>query len=79
VNPRAGLDDVKKRKFLTPPGLELQSLGRPVCIQSLYRLRYPGSIPYFPYSEKKKKEAYGINLLSVCGSVCVSAPNFFGL
>jgi hypothetical protein len=29
VNPRAGLDDVEKRKFLTLPGLELRHLGRP--------------------------------------------------
>jgi hypothetical protein len=29
VNPRAGQDDVKKRKFLTLPGLELRPLGRP--------------------------------------------------
>jgi hypothetical protein len=29
VGPRAGLDDMKKRKFLTPPGLELRPLGRP--------------------------------------------------
>jgi hypothetical protein len=29
VDPRAGLDDVEKRKFLSLPGLELQSLGRP--------------------------------------------------
>jgi hypothetical protein len=36
VGPRAGLDDVEKRKFLTLPGLELRLL-------SLYRLRYPGS------------------------------------
>jgi hypothetical protein len=36
VDPRAGLDDVEHRKFLTLPGLELRS-------QSLYRLRYPGS------------------------------------
>jgi hypothetical protein len=43
VNPRAGLDDVEKRKFLTLPGLELQPLSRPACSQSLYRLRYPGS------------------------------------
>jgi hypothetical protein len=28
VDPRAGLDDVEKRKFLTLPGLELQPLGR---------------------------------------------------
>jgi hypothetical protein len=29
VGPRAGLDDVEKRKFLTLPGLELGHLGRP--------------------------------------------------
>jgi hypothetical protein len=27
VDPRAGLDDVKKRKFFTLPGLELRLLG----------------------------------------------------
>jgi hypothetical protein len=42
VDPRAGLDDVKKRKFLTLPGLELQSFSRPARSQSLYRPRYPG-------------------------------------
>jgi hypothetical protein len=40
VDPRAGLDDVEKRKFFTLPGLELRPLGRPACSQSLYRLRY---------------------------------------
>jgi hypothetical protein len=34
VGPRAGLDDVEKRKFLTLPGLELQFLGRPGRSQS---------------------------------------------
>jgi hypothetical protein len=29
VDPRASLDDVEKRKFLTLPGLELGPLGRP--------------------------------------------------
>jgi hypothetical protein len=29
VAPRAGLDDVEKRKFLTILGLELRLLGRP--------------------------------------------------
>jgi hypothetical protein len=29
VDPRAGLNDMEKWKFLTPPGLELQPLGRP--------------------------------------------------
>jgi hypothetical protein len=28
VNPRACLDDMEERKFLTPPGLELRPLGR---------------------------------------------------
>jgi hypothetical protein len=42
VGPRAGLDDVEKRKFFTLPGLELPPLGRPVRSQSPYRLRYPG-------------------------------------
>jgi hypothetical protein len=41
VDPRAGLDDVENRKFLTLPGLELRPLGRPARSQSLYRLRYP--------------------------------------
>jgi hypothetical protein len=43
VDPRADLDDVQKRKFLTLPGLKLRPLGRRVHSQSLYRLRYPGS------------------------------------
>jgi hypothetical protein len=43
VDPRAGLDEVEKRKFLTLPGLELRHLGRPAHSQSLYRLSYPGS------------------------------------
>jgi hypothetical protein len=43
MGPRASLDDMEKRKFLPPPGLELRSFGRPARSQSLYRLRYPGS------------------------------------
>jgi hypothetical protein len=43
VGPRTGLDDLETRKFLTVPGLELRSLGRPACSQSLYRLSYPSS------------------------------------
>jgi hypothetical protein len=35
VDPRAGLDDMEKWKFLTPPGLELRPLGRPARNQSL--------------------------------------------
>jgi hypothetical protein len=46
VDPRSGLDDVEKRKFLTLPGLELRPLGLPTRRQSLYRIRYPGC--HFP-------------------------------
>jgi hypothetical protein len=42
VGPRAGLDDMEKRKFLTLQGLELRPLG-PASSYSLYQLRYPGS------------------------------------
>jgi hypothetical protein len=44
VDPTAGLDDMKKRKFLTLPGLELRALGRPAHSQSLYRRRSLGSL-----------------------------------
>jgi hypothetical protein len=44
VDLRAGLDDVEERKFFILPGLELRPLGRSARSQSLYRLRYPGSL-----------------------------------
>jgi hypothetical protein len=40
VDSKAGLDDMGKRKSLTLPGLKLRPLGRPVCSQLLWRLRY---------------------------------------
>jgi hypothetical protein len=40
VGPRAGLDTVEDTKFLTLPGLELRTLGRPARSMSLYRLSY---------------------------------------
>jgi hypothetical protein len=43
VDPRAGLDNMEKWKFLPPPGLELRPLGRAARSQPRYRLRYPGS------------------------------------
>jgi hypothetical protein len=43
VDPRVGLDELKKRKFLTLRELELRLLGRPTRSQSSYRLHYPGS------------------------------------
>jgi hypothetical protein len=44
VDPRAGLDDVEKGKFLILPGLECQPLGRKARSQSLYRLRHPHKV-----------------------------------
>jgi hypothetical protein len=55
VNPRAGLDDVGKRKFLTLPGLELRLLGRPACSKSLLK---------FSVSNKIKK--YSLQYLYHC-------------
>jgi hypothetical protein len=46
VGPRAGLDAVEKRKFLSPSGFELRALGRAPLNQSLYRLHYAG-IPWW--------------------------------
>jgi hypothetical protein len=43
VDPRAGLEDVEKRKFMTLLGLELRPLGRSARSQSLYRLHSSGS------------------------------------
>jgi hypothetical protein len=43
MGPRASLNDMEKRQFLTLPGLKLRPLGRPASSQSLYRLSYPGS------------------------------------
>jgi hypothetical protein len=40
----AALDYMEKRKFLTLLGLELRPLGLPARSQSLYLLRYPGSL-----------------------------------
>jgi hypothetical protein len=42
LDPRAGLDDLERRNFLTLPGLELRHLSRPASSQSLYRLPYRG-------------------------------------
>jgi hypothetical protein len=42
LDPRVSLDDVEKRKFVTPPGLEFRPLGHQTRSQSLYRLRCPG-------------------------------------
>jgi hypothetical protein len=44
VGRSVGLNDTEKRNFFTLKELELQPLGRPARSQSLYRIRYPGSL-----------------------------------
>jgi hypothetical protein len=44
VDPRAGLDDVEKRKFLTLPGLELGALRLPAPSQSEGENKYENNI-----------------------------------
>jgi hypothetical protein len=61
VDPRAGLDDVEKRKFLTLPGLELRPLDCPARSQSLYRLSYPGSSSRRGDSLIKHKNIFTLN------------------
>jgi hypothetical protein len=39
VGPRAGLDDVEKKKFFTLPGLELRPFGRPARSQSIKEVK----------------------------------------
>ena len=51
VGHRTGLDDVEKSKFLTLLGLERRPLVLPVRSQSLYRLRYPGSLTVNEYAK----------------------------
>jgi hypothetical protein len=43
VDRRSGLDAVEKRKFLPPPGLELQPLGHPVSYPVIIRNHGVGS------------------------------------
>jgi hypothetical protein len=59
VNPRAGLYDVKKEKFLTLSVLELQPLGRPSRSQSLYRLQYPSSFNMNQHVENLNISTFG--------------------
>jgi hypothetical protein len=62
VDPRTGLDDVEKRKFLTLPGLELRPLDLLARSQSIYRLRYV-YIQLSTFSQPPFASAFGEHLL----------------
>jgi hypothetical protein len=73
VGPRAGLDDMVKRKFLTLPGLELRPLGRPALNQSLYPLRYPSSQSSRQYSMNVNP---GTHIMGSTGYGCLRTGSF---
>jgi hypothetical protein len=61
VGPRAGLDEMEKRIFLTLQVLESGPLGSSARTQSLYRLRFPGSWREIYKSSQFSRNAYAGN------------------
>jgi hypothetical protein len=70
VDPRAGLDDMEKWKFLTLLGLKLRPLGHPVCGQSLYRLHYCTS--KISYKCEYMNISIQLYFLIQCNTICCS-------
>jgi hypothetical protein len=66
VGPRADLDYVEKRKFLTLPGLEVRPLDRPACSQSQYLL-----------SSRTYTYKYYEDLLYTCMYLCMLYAHTF--
>jgi hypothetical protein len=63
VDPRAGLDNAEKRKFLILPGLELWAVGRPVTIPTaLSRLFNFGSYQSSSIKKKVRRKMSGDNV-----------------
>jgi hypothetical protein len=63
VGPTTCLGDVKRRKFLILPELELRPLGPPARSQSLHRLRYPGSL--YPLGRRINYPGVGVFLRNI--------------
>jgi hypothetical protein len=59
MDPRAGLDDVEKNKFLTLPGRELRPLGCAACSQTI-PTRYPGS-PFMFNSQLNLRNRFSVS------------------
>jgi hypothetical protein len=69
VDLRAGLDDLKKRKFLTPPGLELRLLSRPALCLLIPRKKCTNDFP-------SQVEEIALNLINKIRSNHVSIIKF---
>jgi hypothetical protein len=78
VDPRAALNDVEKRRFMTLPGLEVRSLGRPARSQSLYRLRYAGSSEWFGVGIKYQTHFREIPSLNLGRNTCYFEKDYLG-
>jgi hypothetical protein len=50
VDPRAGLDAMEERRFLSLPGFQLRPLDRPAHSKWLYKILYPGFNKISPQS-----------------------------
>jgi hypothetical protein len=65
VGPGPGFDDMKKRKFLILPGLELRLLGRTALSQSLYREKRNTCKVFVENSERNREfRGFGSGILS---------------
>jgi hypothetical protein len=51
-DPRGGMDEVEKRKFLTPPRLDHRPLGHPARSQSLYHRAIPAALVLYIFFRK---------------------------
>jgi hypothetical protein len=67
VGPRHGLDAVVRINVLTLPGLELRPLSRSGRSQSLYRVRYPGSMTQSAAQNKEHQSVRRRNAAGVIG------------
>jgi hypothetical protein len=56
VDPRARLDDVENRKFLTLPGLKLQPLDHPIAIPTMLSW---GNVPHIDMADKLRGQLHG--------------------
>jgi hypothetical protein len=80
VGPRAGLDDVEKRKLLTLLGLEFRPHGCPVRSQSVYRLCYPESAKIAVYSEERTKHTLcGQNVQFLVLKQAILCNNYYAI
>jgi hypothetical protein len=73
VDPRAGLDDMEKWKFLTLPGLELRPLGRPGLEKSNDIRNRIRNLPACSIVPRRKLVKFVFMLCTFCWCNCCNA------